>query len=216
MPSFLDPQTIILTGGLIAVGVVIFAECGLLIGFFLPGDTLLFTAGFLASQRVVGLDIWTLCIVCGVAAALGPPVGYWYGNLWGPRLFRREDSLLFRRQHLVRAHDFYERHGGKALLMARFIPIVRTFAPVVAGMAAMNYPRFVAYTAVGALMWGIGVTLLGYFLGNLIPDAGKYLEYIVVLIFLASIAPPVIHLLRERARPKVTPAAPTPEVSREV
>lgn len=216
MPSFLDPQTIILTGGLIAVGVVIFAECGLLIGFFLPGDTLLFTAGFLASQRVVGLDIWTLCIVCGVAAALGPPVGYWYGNLWGPRLFSREDSLLFRRQHLVRAHDFYERHGGKALLMARFIPIVRTFAPVVAGMAAMNYPRFVAYTAVGALMWGIGVTLLGYFLGNLIPDAGKYLEYIVVLIFLASIAPPVIHLLRERARPKVTPAAPTPEVSREV
>jgi len=216
VPSFLDPQTIILTGGLIAVGVVIFAECGLLIGFFLPGDTLLFTAGFLASQRVVGLDIWTLCIVCGVAAALGPPVGYWYGNLWGPRLFSREDSLLFRRQHLVRAHDFYERHGGKALLMARFIPIVRTFAPVVAGMAAMNYPRFVAYTAVGALMWGIGVTLLGYFLGNLIPDAGKYLEYIVVLIFLASIAPPVIHLLRERARPKVTPSAPTPEVSREV
>jgi len=216
VPSFLDPQTIILTGGLIAVGVVIFAECGLLIGFFLPGDTLLFTAGFLASQRVVGLDIWTLCIVCGVAAALGPPVGYWYGNLWGPRLFSREDSLLFRRQHLVRAHDFYERHGGKALLMARFIPIVRTFAPVVAGMAAMNYPRFGAYTAVGVLMWGIGVTLLGYFLGNLIPDAGKYLEYIVVLIFLASIAPPVIHLLRERARPKVTPAAPTPEVSREV
>jgi membrane-associated protein len=216
VPSFLDPQSIILTGGLIAVGLVIFAECGLLIGFFLPGDTLLFTAGFLASQRVVGLDIWTLCIVCGVAAALGPPVGYWYGNLWGPRLFSREDSLLFRRQHLVRAHDFYERHGGKALLMARFIPIVRTFAPVVAGMASMNYPRFVAYTAVGALVWGIGVALLGYFLGSLIPDAGKYLEYIVVLIFLASIAPPVIHLLRERARSKVSPAAPTPEVSREV
>ena len=206
MSSLLDPQTIILTGGLIAIGAIIFAECGLLIGFFLPGDSLLFTAGFLASQRVVGLDIWTLCIVCGVAAALGPLVGYWYGNLWGPRLFSREDSLLFRKQHLVRAHEFYERHGGKALILARFMPIVRTFAPVVAGMASMNYTRFVIYTALGALVWGIGVTLLGYFLGSLVPDAAKYLEYIVVAIILASIAPPIIHLLRERAKAK----SPTP------
>jgi membrane-associated protein len=199
--SFLDPQTIILTGGLIAIAAIIFAECGLLIGFFLPGDSLLFTAGFFASQHLVqNLDIWALSILCGVAAALGPLVGYWYGHLWGPRLFSREDSLLFRKQHLVRAHEFYERHGGKALILARFMPVVRTFAPVVAGMASMDYGRFVAYTIVGAVLWAVGVTWLGYFLGSLVPEAGKYLEYIVALIILVSIAPPLIHLLRERAR----------------
>ncbi len=198
--SFLDPQTIILTGGLIAITAIIFAECGLLIGFFLPGDSLLFTAGFLASQHVGGLDIWVLSILCGVAAALGPLVGYWYGNLWGPRLFSREDSLLFHKQNLVRAHEFYERHGGRALILARFMPIVRTFAPVVAGMASMDYRRFVGYTVIGAVVWAVGVTWLGYFLGSLIPDAGKYLEYIVAAIIIASIAPPVIHLLRERRK----------------
>ncbi len=198
--SFLDPQTIILTGGLIAIAAIIFAECGLLIGFFLPGDSLLFTAGFLASQHLGGLDIWVLSLLCGVAAALGPLVGYWYGNLWGPRLFSREDSMLFRKQNLVRAHEFYERHGGKALILARFMPVVRTFAPVVAGMASMDYRRFVGYTVIGAVVWAVGVTWLGYFLGSLIPDAGKYLEYIVAAIIIASIAPPVIHLLRERRK----------------
>jgi membrane-associated protein len=204
--SFLDPQTIILTGGLIAITAIIFAECGLLIGFFLPGDSLLFTAGFLASQRVVpNLDIWTLSILCGVAAALGPLVGYWYGHLWGPRLFSREDSMLFRKQHLVRAHEFYERHGGKALILARFMPVVRTFAPVVAGVASMDYGRFVVYTAIGAVVWAVGMLWLGYFLGSLIPDAGKYLEYIVAVIILVSIAPPIIHLLRERSAKRYSP-----------
>ncbi|MDQ6669242.1 MAG: VTT domain-containing protein, partial [Chloroflexota bacterium] len=122
----------------------------------------------------------------------------------GPHLFNREDSLLFHRKHLERAHAFYERHGGKALILARFMPVVRTFAPVVAGMAAMDYRRFVVYTVVGAVVWAIGVTWLGYFLGSLIPDASKYLEYIVALIVVASIAPPVIHLLRDRARSKAT------------
>src|SRR5256885_7361065 len=162
-----DPKTII-AAGYVAITIIIFAECGLLIGFFLPGDSLLFTAGLFASQVGFGLDIWTLSILTGVAAAVGPLVGYWYGKALGPRLFSREDSLLFRKQHLVRAHEFYERHGGKALILARFIPIVRTFAPVVAGMASMNYPKFVLYTAVGALAWGIGMVLLGFFLGSLI------------------------------------------------
>jgi len=202
--SLLDPQTIIRTGGLVLITAIIFAECGLLIGFFLPGDSLLFTAGFLASQQVVGLDVWTLSILCGIAAAIGPLVGYWYGNLWGPRLFSREDSMLFRKQHLVRAHEFYERHGGKALVIARFMPIVRTFAPVVAGMAAMDYRRFVLYTVVGAVLWAVGMSWLGYFLGSLIPDAGKYLEYIVAAIIIVSIAPPIIHLLRERQRARAT------------
>src|SRR5262249_43997568 len=129
----IDPKTII-AGGLVVIALIIFAECGLLFGFFLPGDSLLFTAGFLASMKQLGVDIWMVCLVCALAATLGPLVGYWYGKALGPRLFNRQDSLLFRRQHLIRAHEFYERHGGKALILARFMPIVRTFAPVVAGM----------------------------------------------------------------------------------
>jgi membrane-associated protein len=194
--NVIDPQTIV-HAGYVAIAVVIFAECGLLIGFFLPGDSLLFTAGFLASQGL-GIDIWILSIVCGLAAAIGPLVGYWYGAWAGPRLFNREDSIWFHKRHLMRAHEFYERHGGKALVVARFMPVVRTFAPVVAGVATMNYARFVAYTVIGAVVWAIGVTWLGYFLGSLIPDAGKYLEYIVALIIIVSVAPPIIHLLRER------------------
>lgn len=196
--SFLDPQTYI-NAGYVAIAVVIFAECGLLIGFFLPGDSLLFTAGFFASQQL-GVDVWILSVVCGVAAAIGPLVGYWYGAWAGPRLFNREDSMWFHKRHLVRAHEFYERYGGKALILARFMPIVRTFAPVVAGMARMDYPKFVLYTIVGAVVWAIGMTWLGYFLGNFIP--GRYLEYIVAVIIIVSIAPPVIHFLRERNRSK--------------
>jgi membrane-associated protein len=202
--SFLAPETIIAAGGYLLITIIIFAECGLLVGFFLPGDSLLFTAGLFASQGLFGLDIWVLSALCGVAAAIGPLVGYWYGNWWGPRLFNREDSLLFRKQHLVRAHEFYERNGGKALILARFMPIVRTFAPVVAGMAKMDYPRFVAYTLIGALVWAVGVTWAGYFLGRVYPDAGKYLEYIIVVIVLLSIAPPIIHLIRDRQRSKAT------------
>jgi membrane-associated protein len=196
--SLLDPQ-IYIRAGYVAIAIVIFAECGLLIGFFLPGDSLLFTAGFVASQQV-GVQIWTLSVLVGVAAALGPLVGYWYGAWAGPRLFNREDSMWFHKRHLMRAHEFYERHGGKALILARFMPIVRTFAPVVAGMARMTYSRFVIYTIIGAAVWAIGVTWLGYFLGSLIPDAGRYLEYIVAAIILVSIAPPIIHLLRERKK----------------
>jgi membrane-associated protein len=202
--SFLDPQTII-HAGYAAIAAVIFAECGLLIGFFLPGDSLLFTAGFLASQAL-GVNIWTLTIIVAIAAVVGPLVGYWYGAWAGPRLFNREDSMWFHKRHLVRAHEFYERHGGKALIIARFMPIVRTFAPVVAGMASMNYSRFVAYTLVGAALWAIGVTWTGYFLGSLIPEAGRYLEYIVAVIIIVSIAPPAIHLLRERRKPAPTRA----------
>ncbi|GAC1319132.1 MAG: VTT domain-containing protein [Chloroflexota bacterium] len=197
--SAIDPKTII-AGGLVVIAIIIFAECGLLIGFFLPGDSLLFTAGFLASQRQLGVDIILLCVVCAIAAAVGPLVGYWYGKAFGPRLFNREDSLLFRRRHLERAHEFYERRGGVALILARFMPIVRTFAPVVAGMASMDYGRFLLYTVVGAILWAVGMILAGFFLGSLIPDAGKYLEYIIVAIVVISIAPPVIHFIRDRGK----------------
>lgn len=201
--SAIDPKTII-AGGLVVIAIIIFAECGLLIGFFLPGDSLLFTAGFLASQHELGVDIWLLSLVAGLAAALGPLVGYWYGKAFGPRLFNREDSLFFHKRHLERAHEFYERHGGKALIIARFMPVVRTFAPVVAGIGSMDYPRFVAYTVIGAVLWAMGMTWLGYFLGSLIPDAGKYIEYIVVIIIVVSIAPPVVHFLREQRAAKAT------------
>jgi membrane-associated protein len=199
----LKPETI-LAAGYVVITAIIFAECGLLIGFFLPGDSLLFTAGLFASQALFGLDIWILSLLCGVAAAVGPLVGYWYGKAFGEMLSARPDSLLFRKKHLERAHEFYERHGGKALILARFMPIVRTFAPVVAGMAKMNYRKFVIYTLVGALVWAVGVLWAGYFLGRIFPDAGKYLEYIIVLIVLASVAPPIIHILRDRARSKAT------------
>ncbi len=200
--SFLDPQTIV-HAGYVAIALVIFAECGLLIGFFLPGDSLLFTAGFLASQGL-GVDIWPLSLICAAAAAIGPLVGYWYGAWAGPRLFNREDSLWFRKQHLMRAHEFYERHGGKALVIARFMPVVRTFAPVVGGMATMNYPRFVGYTVLGAVLWAMGMTWLGYFLGGFIPS--KYLEPIVVVIIIVSLLPPAIHFLRDRKKASFTRA----------
>ena len=204
MPLF-DLRALVEAGQLLAyvvVTAIIFAECGLLIGFFLPGDSLLFTAGFLASQKIPGTDnpffnIWALSALCGIAAAVGPAVGYWFGRAVGTRLFTREDSRFFKRRHLQTAHDFYERHGGKALLLARFMPVVRTFAPIVAGIGAMNYARFVIYTLIGAVIWAIGVTWAGYFLGSTIPDVDKYLLPIVGLIIVASIAPSVIHLWRE-------------------
>jgi membrane-associated protein len=192
---FVDLTTLIQTVGYIGVTLIIFAECGLLIGFFLPGDSLLFTAGFLASQHL--FDIWVLSVLCGVAAVIGPAVGYWFGHAVGPRLFNREDSVFFHRKHLERAHEFYERHGGKALILARFMPVVRTFAPIVAGMAGMNYTRFVIYTLIGALVWAVGVTWAGYYLGSAIPDVDKYLLPIVVLIIIVSVAPSVIHVWRE-------------------
>jgi len=207
VPLF-DLRALVEAGQLVAyivVTAIIFAECGLLIGFFLPGDSLLFTAGFLASQKLPGTDqnffnIWTLSILCGVAAAIGPAVGYWFGRAVGPRLFTREDSRFFKRRHLQTAHAFYERHGGKALLLARFMPVVRTFAPIVAGMAAMDYARFVTYTLIGAVIWAIGVTWAGFFLGSTIPDVDKYLLPIIALIIVVSIAPSVIHLWHEHQK----------------
>ena len=203
---FVDLPTLIKAIGYIGVTLIIFAECGLLIGFFLPGDSLLFTAGFLASQRF--LDIWLLSGLCAVAAVAGPAVGYWFGQAVGPRLFNREDSRFFHKKHLERAHAFYERHGGKALILARFMPVVRTFAPIVAGMARMSYTPFVLYTLIGAAVWAIGVTWAGFYLGNVIPDVDKYLLPIIALIIIASIAPSVIHLWRERQQSKKTAQQP--------
>ncbi|MFN8375789.1 MAG: VTT domain-containing protein [Anaerolineae bacterium] len=198
----IDLAELVKTIGYIGIFAIIFAESGLLIGFFLPGDSLLFTAGFLASTNMPGtetpiLNIWILIFGCAIAAITGDSVGYSFGRRVGRRLFQREDSVFFHKKHLVRAEEFYEKHGSKTIVIARFMPIVRTFAPIVAGMGQMHYSRFVTYNIVGGLLWSVGVTLAGYFLGNLIPDIDKYLLPIIALILIVSVAPTVIHVLRD-------------------
>lgn len=181
---------------------MIFLESGMLVGFFFPGDSLLFTAGFLASQGY--LNIWLLTAGCFIAAVTGDSVGYFIGHKFGKRLFHKEDSLLFHKDHLKKAEEFYEKHGGKTIILARFIPVIRAFAPVVAGVGSMNYVTFLSYNIIGGLLWAIGIALAGYFLGSLIPDVDKYLLPIIGLIIIASIAPPAYHALKnERTRNKL-------------
>jgi membrane-associated protein len=180
----------------LAVFFVLFAESGLFFGFFLPGDSLLFTLGLLASQQVLSLPV--MLLLWPVAAVTGDSVGYWFGERYGRRLFTREDSIWFHKKHLITAHDFYEKHGGKAIVLARFIPAVRTFVPIVAGMAQMSYRKFLFWNLLGGIGWSLGVTIAGYFLGSIIPDVDKYLIPIVLLIILVSALPPVIHLYKER------------------
>jgi len=190
-----DLEEFIRTVGYIGVFGIIFAESGLLVGFFLPGDSLLFTAGFLASQDFFNFPI--LAIGCFIAAVAGDSVGYWFGNRVGRRLFQREDSLLFKKKHLYRAEELYEKHGGKIIVIARFMPIVRTFAPIVAGVGTMHYRRFISYNLIGGLLWAVGVASAGYFLGNAIPDVDRYLLPIVFLIIVISVLPPAIHVLQD-------------------
>jgi membrane-associated protein len=189
---FGDLQGLVRALGLAGVWAIVFAETGLLIGFFLPGDSLLFTAGFLASQGL--FDIHVLAWGCFVSAVLGNIVGYAFGARVGRKLFERPDSRFFRREHLVRAHAFYERHGAKALILARFIPVVRVFAPVVAGVGGMRYPAFMVANLVGGALWGLGVTWLGYWLGARIPGVDRYLLPIVAVIVFLSVLPAVIHV----------------------
>lgn len=190
-----DLPTLIQSIGYLGVWGMIFAESGLLIGFFLPGDSLLFTAGFLASQHL--LNLWLLIAGAAVCAVAGDSVGYLTGHRFGRRLFRREDSRFFHKDHLVRAQKFYDLHGGKALVLARFMPIVRTFAPITAGIGKMHYPSFLTYNLVGGVLWTFGLTLLGYFLGSVIPDVDRYLLPIIVAIVVISLLPSIFHLWQE-------------------
>ncbi|MFS8159103.1 MAG: DedA family protein [Candidatus Roizmanbacteria bacterium] len=192
----LDLITLLPQIGLIGIIAVIFAESGLLVGFFLPGDSLLFTAGFLASQGV--FSIWYLVPLCVLAAIAGDSVGYLFGKKVGKKLFQKEDSLFFHKDNIIRAQDFYEKHGKKTIIIARFIPIVRTFAPIVAGIGDMHYSTFIMYNIVGGMGWAAGVPLAGYFLGRSIPDVDKYLLPIILLIILVSLAPPVYHILGDK------------------
>ena len=192
-----DVQSLVRVGGLAAITAVIFAETGLMIGFFLPGDSLLFTAGAIAAHAQ--LSIVTLNVVLSLAAIVGDTVGYWIGRRAGPALFKRPKSLLFNPEHLRRAHDFYEQYGGKTIVLARFIPIIRTFAPVVAGMGRMDYRRFVVFNVFGGIGWVLSMTLAGYFLGRL-PFVARHFESVVIGIIVLSVLPGIFAVLRERRR----------------
>ncbi len=193
--SILDPETIITTGGLALIAFIVFAESGLLFGFFFPGDTLLFLAGTLAAQGQFNIALVILVIM--TSAALGGQVGYVIGQRGGKKIFKKQDGILFRHEYIERAEKFYEKHGGKTIMLARFIPIVRTFAPVVAGMGNMDRKRFVLYNIAGSALWGAGVTILGYFFGQYIPDIDKYILPIIGIVMLLSFGPALYHVLSD-------------------
>jgi membrane-associated protein len=204
----LDPRDLLESFGpwaTIGLFLIIFAETGLLIGFFLPGDSLLFTAGILASQG--DLNIAVILVGCFLAAVIGDQVGYTIGQRAGPTLFRRPDSRIFKQKYVERTKEFFEKYGPKTILLARFVPIVRTFAPVLAGVGEMNRRTFTTYNIVGGLVWGVGVTLAGYILGEAIgEDIDKYILPIIAVIVVLSILPPVIEALRERRRNRAAAA----------
>jgi membrane-associated protein len=193
-----DPKNLLETFGTIGLFVIVFAESGLLIGFFLPGDSLLFTAGLLASQG--HLNIAVILPLCFIAAVLGDQVGYAFGNKVGPSIFRRPDSRFFKHEHIERAETFFEAHGPKTIVMARFVPIVRTFAPIVAGAGKMHYRTFVRYNVVGALLWAVGVTALGYILGESVPGIEKYLLPAILVIIAISFIPVGVEAWKARRR----------------
>ena len=197
-----DLVTFIQTVSILGVALVIFAESGLLIGFFLPGDSLLFTAGFLIFTGVLNVNIVITILVLFIAAAIGDSVGYAFGNKAGPRIFSKPDARLFKKEYLIQAQEFYEKHGAKTIVLARFIPIVRTFAPIVAGASNMSYRRFIAFNLLGAFLWTAGVTGAGYFLGSWFEMAGididKVILPIIAVIIIISVLPPAIHIFKDK------------------
>jgi membrane-associated protein len=203
LASFLNPESLLEKGGLLLFGLIIFAESGLFIGFFLPGDSLLFIAGFLSSDAG-GNQLPPLPIVAGVAfaaAVLGDQVGFWFGRKVGPALFSRPDGRVFKQQHVTKAHAFFEKHGAKTIVLARFVPIVRTFAPIVAGVGNMNYRTFLMFNVLGGFLWAVGLTTLGYFMGQI--DAVKNnIELAIVAIIAVSLVPVAIELIKHRREAK--------------
>src|SRR3989344_1329775 len=189
-----DLINLIKTIGYFGLFGIIFAESGVLAGFFLPGDSLLFTAGFLASQGY--LNLWFLIGVTFVGAVLGDSFGYAFGRRMGPAIFKKEDSRFFHKDNLEKAERFYDKHGKKTIVIARFIPIVRTFAPILAGVGKMRYKTFLMYNIIGGAIWTIGLNILGFYIGNVVPGIDRYILPIVGLIILISIAPGIFHFLK--------------------
>ena len=198
-PSWLDPEHLIRTFSLVGALAIVFAESGLLIGFFFPGDSLLFTLGLLIANDALGIPLWVALVTVPLAAIAGDQVGYLIGKRAGPAVFHRPDSRLFKQEYVDKAYSYFDRYGGRTIILARFVPIVRTFAPVVAGVGRMRYRTFVAYNVMGGLMWGVGVTLLGYWLGQIAFVRGN-IELILIAIVLVSVVPIGIELLRARSR----------------
>jgi membrane-associated protein len=188
-------ESIISAGGILLVAAIVFAESGLLVGFFLPGDSLLFGAGLAASQGKFSL-LW-LIIAVVVAAIVGDNVGYSIGRRAGPRIFKKKDGILFRQEYLQKSEDFYEEHGGKTIILARFTPIVRTFAPVVAGAGKMSRKKFMFYNVIGGMLWGAGLCILGYVIGARIPHLDKYIELVIIGVMVISLALAFGHLLKD-------------------
>jgi membrane-associated protein len=199
-----DLRALIQTFGYPLVWSIVFAESGLLVGFLLPGDSLLFVAGFLCSLPKTGLDIRVMAFGCFVFAVLGDSVGYYTGKRFGRKLFDKEDSKFFKKKHLMAAEEFFDRQGKTAIILARFMPFIRTFAPIVAGIAAMRYKTFMTYNVIGGFGWGIGLTLLGYFLGKSIPEdqIDQYLIPITLAIMFISLAPSIFHILKAKQEGK--------------
>ncbi|ARZ68697.1 membrane protein [Streptomyces albireticuli] len=206
-PQWLDANYLIEQFGLIGVLAIVFAESGLLIGFFLPGDSLLFTTGLLVTTNQIDKPLWLVATLVVLAAVLGDQAGYLFGRKVGPALFKRPDSRLFKQENVEKAHEFFEKYGPKSLVLARFVPIIRTFTPIIAGVSRMNYRSFLTFNIIGGILWGAGVTLLGAALGK-VDFVNKHIELILVAIVLISVVPVAIELLRARAKGKKTPAAP--------
>ena len=189
--DFLNPENILNWLGpaaLIGVALIIFAECGLLIGFFLPGDSLLFISGLFIAQGFIDTPIWLAALVLAVSAVIGNATGYWIGYTVGPKLFNRPDSRFFRKEYVDKTHEFFERYGARAVVLARFVPIVRTFITAMAGVGRMDFRVFMTYSAIGGLLWGAGVTYLGYALGN-VPFVKDHIELILLAVVAISILP---------------------------
>ena len=191
-----DVESLVRVGGLAALTAIVFTETGLLVGFFLPGDSLLVTAGIFAARG--DLDLWTLNVVLSLAAILGDTVGYGIGFKSGPMIFTRENSLFFNRKHLVTAKEFYDQYGGFTIFIARFIPILRTFAPVVAGVGKMKYRRFIAYNVFGGIFWVMSMTFVGYFLGRMVPNIQEQIHIVIAVVIFLSLLPGIIKLAREK------------------
>ncbi|MEV8307332.1 VTT domain-containing protein [Streptomyces flavidovirens] len=200
-PSWLEPNYLLEQFGLIGLLVIVFAESGLLIGFFLPGDSLLFTTGLLVTTGALTTPLWLVCTLVVLAAIIGDQVGYLFGRKVGPALFTRPDSRLFKQENVEKAHEFFEKYGPKSLVLARFVPIVRTFTPIIAGVSRMNYRSFITFNIIGGVLWGAGVTLLGASLGK-VDFVHKHIEAILILIVLISVLPIVIEYLRARSKGK--------------
>ncbi len=193
-----DVEGLVRLGGVVGLSIIVFTETGLLIGFFLPGDSLLVTAGLFAARG--DLELMPLLLALSVAAVLGDTVGYNIGVRAGPKLFTRPDSLLFNRKHLITTKEFYERHGPFTIVIARFVPIIRTFAPVVAGIGAMEYRRFISYNVIGGVGWVCSMILGGYFLGQMIPNIHQHIDKVIVIVIVLSLLPAAIKFAREKMK----------------